>query len=126
MPPRKKPDDTSSTTSETAAGVPAIAVKPADQMTLDERVEQVCVWLLSGAREADVVEAIRANWPDQEVEILATAAMHEFEKSAETNPAAVRGWCFEATKHLYHQMARIGDFTGALRAVKQLLEIAGR
>lgn len=121
------------TTSETnsdppadAAAVPAIAAKSPADMTFLERVEQTIVWLLTGAREAEVIEAIRDLWPDQDIEPLTTAAVNQLVESADIDPAAVRGWCFEATKHLYQRMTAIGDFAGALRAVKQLYELSAR
>ena len=89
-----------------------------------ERVEQTVKWLLTGARDADVVEAIRTTWPDQELQPLILAAIDNLAKSAEFEAAVVRGWCFEATKQLYQNMTAIGDFAGALRAVKQLAELA--
>ena len=125
---RKTPDATSSTNSETSPAVdlPAIAAKPAAEMLFEERVEQTVKWLLTGSRDADVVEAIRAHWPGQELQPLVTAAMQQLIEAGETEAAAVRGWCFEATKSLYAQMVAIGDFAGALRAVKQLYELAGK
>lgn len=123
----RKHDTTSETTCETPAddALPAIA-KPSTDMTFLERVEQTIVWLLTGARESDVIEAIREMWPDQDIEPLTTAAINQLIESADVDPAAVRGWCFEATKHLYQKMVAIGDFAGALRAVKQLHEMVGR
>ena len=102
------------------------AAKPAAEMAFEERVEQTVKWLLTGSRDADVVEAIRAHWPGQELQPLVTAAMQQLIEAGETEAAAVRGWCFEATKSLYAQMVAIGDFAGALRAVKQLYELAGK
>ncbi len=129
---RKNSEPTSETKCEgtappaAAGGVPAIAAKPPAEMTLPERVEQTVRWLLTGSRDADVVDAIHAHWPDQELQPLIVAAMDELAKSAEFDPDVVRGWCFEATKQLYQQMVAIGDFAGALRAVKQLADLAGR
>lgn len=129
MPRPKKPATTSATNSDPGDKSPEateIAVKPTVDMTFLERVEQTVVWLLTGAREAEVIEAIRAMWPDQEIEPLTNEAIAELMKSADINPEAVRGWCFESTKYLYQRMTAIGDFAGALRAVKQLYEMAGK
>lgn len=51
--------------------------------------------------------------------------MDELTKSADLLPETVRGWCFEVTRDLYRKMTAIGDFAGALRAVKQILEMVG-
>ena len=55
-----------------------------------------------------------------------TAAVASLTEDGKTEAHVVRGWCFEATKSLYAQMVAIGDFAGALRAVKQLYELAGK
>lgn len=108
---RRKPPDTSS----------AISCEPSVDPA---RVEQTVKWLLTGARDADVVEAIRTTWPDQALPPLLAAAVEGLAASAEFDRSVVRGWCFEATKDLYRRMTEIGDFAGALRAVKQLADLA--
>jgi hypothetical protein len=40
------------------------------------------------------------------------------------DPQKIRGWCVEATRFLYQRMVEIGDFAGALRAVKTLSDLA--
>ncbi|TXH50106.1 MAG: hypothetical protein E6Q97_21065 [Desulfurellales bacterium] len=95
-------------------------------MALEERVEQTVKWLLTGARDADVTAAIKAHWPDQDLHPLINAAIQSLTESGRTEASAVRGWCFEATKTLYAQMVAVGDYAGALRAVKQLYELAGK
>jgi len=103
-----------------------IAAQPVADYGFEQRVEQTVKWLLTGARDADVVEAIRATWPDQKLQPLILAAVEQLAKAAEFDPDVVRGWCFEATKQLFQSMTAIGDFAGALRAVKQLAALAGR
>lgn len=88
------------------------------------RVEQTVRWLLSGARDADVVEAIRATWPDQELQPLIAAAVENLAASADYDQTVLRGWCFEATRDVYRRMVEIGDLVGALRAIKQLADLA--
>lgn len=94
---------------------------PAESM---DRVEQTIRWLLTGARDADVLEAIRTTWPDQEVKPLIAAAVEQLAQSGKFDRLVVRGWCFEVTKDLYRRMTEIGDFAGALRAVKQMWDLA--
>jgi hypothetical protein len=101
----------------------AIAKPPRDPEPL--QVEQVVRWMLSGSRDADILAGIAATFPGQPIEPLIAAAVDELAKSAETDADVVKGWCFEATKELYRRMLDIGDLVGALRAVKQLMELAG-
>ena len=127
MPRAAKSDVISSTSSDAPAGeLTAIAAKTPASMTEPERVEQTVQWLLTGARDAEIVEAIGAHWPDQDLGQLINAAVANLAESATTEADVVRGWCFEATKHLYKQMVSIGDFAGALRAVKMINDLAGR
>lgn len=87
-------------------------------------VEQIAKWILTGAREADVREAIAQTWPERDARPLIAAAIAEFSQAGQVSRAAVRGFAFEATKDLYRQMREIGDFAGALRALKQLVDLA--
>ena len=115
MAPRKTP----------AASSGTISKRPEPPPPDPARVEQALKWILTGARDADIVEAISTTWPEQALGPLLAAAMQSLAASAETDNAVVRGFCFEATKDLYRRMVEIGDFAGALRAIKQLHELAG-
>lgn len=90
------------------------------------QTNQVLKWILSGATEHDISEAIKASWPDAAARPLLVAAIEQLRDSADFDPQTVLGFCFEATRELYRRMIDIGDFAGALRAVKQLTEIAGK
>jgi hypothetical protein len=88
------------------------------------QLNQVIKWILAGATERDIAEAIAQTYPDATARPLLTAAVQQITKSANYDPRIVRGWCFEATRELYRRMVEIGDFPGALRAVKQLADYA--
>lgn len=87
-------------------------------------VEQISKWILTGNRDADVLEAIQTTWPGRDPGPLIATAIASFAAAGQVNRAAVRGFAFEATKDLYRQMREIGDFAGALRALKQLVDLA--
>ncbi len=89
-----------------------------------QAVEQIAKWVLTGAREADVLEAVAATWPGRDARPLIAEALASFSASGLVDRAMVRGFAFEATKDLYRQMREIGDFAGALRALKQLVDLA--
>lgn len=114
------PAASSSTSSDQAAAIAADLTRA----PFEKRVEQTVRWMLTGARDADVVEAIETTWPDQELRPLITAAVAQLAESGTFSRQVVRGWCFEATKDLYRRMVEIGDFAGALRAVKMLTDLA--
>lgn len=98
-------------------------------VTLDKkaaRVNQVFAWILSGATEHEVSEAIAAAWPDAKPKPLIVAAIQRIRESAAIDAETVTGFCVEATRDLYRRMIADGDFAGALKAIKQLSEIARR
>lgn len=89
-----------------------------------DQVNQVLKWILSGATERDVTEAVAISYPAADPQPLIVAAIGELRQAANCDPLTIRGFCIEATRELFRRMVEIGDFTGALRAVKQLSEIA--
>lgn len=89
------------------------------------QLNQVYKWVLSGVTEADIGEAVRQSWPDAHARPLIVAAAAQLAAAADFDPAIVAGWCIEATRDLYRRMVEIGDFAGALRAVKQLHDLTG-
>ena len=91
--------------------------------TSDAKVNQTIKWLLSGATHFDILEAIHSSYPDDDPAKLILAAMLHFETAGKFDPTVVVGWCFAATQDLYRRMVDIGDYPGALRAVKQMLEL---
>lgn len=103
-----------------AAPVPCALAVPDEAAA----VEQAVRWLLDGNRDADVLEAIVEAFPGLPALAIAQAAIHRLAEAGEIDPAIVRGFVFEATKELYRKMVGIGDFAGALRALKQLLDMA--
>ena len=78
------------------------------------------LWIVAGATEHQVAEAIKTHWPAAEVKPLIVAAIEQLRQSGQLDVKVVRGWCFEAQRDLYRRMLEIGDFAGALRAVKQI------
>jgi hypothetical protein len=78
---------------------------------------------LTGATTRDIQEAIATTYPDVDAAVILTAAMDEIAVTGHTARASLVGFCLAASKELYRRMIEIGDFPGALRAVKQMHEI---
>lgn len=102
---------------ETFAAISCLTSEP-------ERIECVVKWILTGAREMDVLEAIQAHWPNTDHRPLVAAAVGQLADAGNFDGGVVRGFCVEATKQLYRQMVELGDFAGALRAVQLLHRMA--
>jgi hypothetical protein len=86
-------------------------------------VDEVIAWLIEGHRDADIREAIRQKWPDQEPGALQLAAIEHFERAAGCDVAVVHGWALEAYRDLYRRMVKIGDFANAMKAIKELVRL---
>ncbi len=93
--------------------------KSTSQKTCDPAaVHQVFKWIIAGHSEHDVRDAIGEAWPKADPQPLIVAAIQRLADAGEYDAALVRGWCLEATRDLYRRMVEIGDFAGALRAVR--------
>jgi hypothetical protein len=99
----------------------APAVLPAD----DEQVNQVVKWILAGQMTFDIVGACKQHFPGADPGKLILGAMMYFDRQADYDSRLVNGWCFEASRELYRRMIEAGDYTGALRAVKQIQGMTG-
>ena len=99
------------------------SIKRCDPQPCDKQVNQIVKWILTGATEDDVLEAIQTAWPDSKPKPLIVAAIEKIRVAGDFDKQVVLGWCFEATRDLYRRMVEIGDFPGALRAVKQLTDL---
>lgn len=90
-----------------------------------EKVEQILKWMLAGQSEFVIAQSMAEHWPHAEPGPLITAAVDQLVKSAtENDETVVTGWCFQATRFVYQKQIEIGDYTGALRAIKQMAEFA--
>lgn len=87
------------------------------------RVNQVFKWILAGATDHDILEAVAQSWPGADAKPLIVIALEKIRGSGQVDRQTVLGWCFEATRDLYRRMVDIGDFPGALRAIKQLADL---
>ncbi len=83
-------------------------------------VEQTILWLLEGNRTPDIVEAIKENHPGDDPEKTIKAALAHFAEVGEADTTIIKGWCFEAYRELYRRMVDVGDYKGAIAAIKEL------
>lgn len=88
------------------------------------QVEQVRKWIVEGASRHDIGEAITASLPGADGKQLLAAAIARINDSAYVGEDTIRGWCLEAYREVYRRAMEVGDNGTALRAVKQILEMA--
>lgn len=81
-------------------------------------------WLLTGASEQQVREALQANYPDANAgEIMGSVQVH---LAAAGNPDAnaVKGWAIMAYRSLYQKMLATGDYDGCRKIIKEITLLA--
>jgi hypothetical protein len=88
-------------------------------------VEQARKWLLSGASDVDLIEALRTAYPGADVPALVTHVLEKVRLSGELDKRLVRGFVFEGIRTIYQKAMEIGDLGTALRSLKMLKEFAG-
>lgn len=100
------------------------AVEQLRAMTRPEaRLEQVGRWLVEGASALEIGDTIASAWPDADAAALLLEAVKKLEEAGELGPGLVLGFCTQATLQLYKDMKAIGDFAGALSAIKTLAKL---
>jgi hypothetical protein len=82
------------------------------------------VWLLEGQRSEDIQRSWAEHFPAEDFHKTLDAAWDHFERIAAAAPDVLRGWCLEAYRELHRRMVDVGDYTGALRAIKELMSYA--
>lgn len=88
-----------------------------------DRLHQVRGWILSGASEHEIAQAIAATWPDAKGRPLIVDAMKRIARDGAGDPDVVRAWTVEATRLVYQRAMEAGDYASALRALRQIVEL---
>ena len=79
---------------------------------------------MEGNRAEDIAQALANRFPNEDPAKLLSHAADHFATVAEADPLVVRGFCLEALRELYRRCFDIGDYQGALKAVKELMAYA--
>jgi hypothetical protein len=83
----------------------------------------VLQWLISGATEHDIVEALRAKYPEADPRQTLAAVREHLAVEGQPEPDALRGWVLVSYRELYRRMLEVGDFDGARKVLKNITEI---
>jgi hypothetical protein len=89
----------------------------------EQRLDQVLRWVVEGSTTLEIADTIAAAWPDAEPAALLIEATRNLEEAGAIDPVLVMGFCHQATLQLYKDMRAIGDFAGALAALKSLAKL---
>lgn len=83
----------------------------------------VLQWLISGATEADVLEALRVKYPQTDPRQTMAAVRDHLAGEGQPDADALRGWVLVAYRELYRRMLEVGDFDGARKVIKNITEV---
>jgi hypothetical protein len=87
---------------------------PADPLS------QITTWILEGQSQSDIETAIKATWPTEKARPLIVAAMKNISGAAEPDYTLMRGFLVEATRLIHRRALEAGDFSAALKALRDL------
>lgn len=82
------------------------------------------LWILEGHRDADIKESLAEAYPKEDAGKLIADTLKYLAIVSRSDTTVLRGWCLEAYRELYRKMVDVGDYAGAIRAVKELHKIA--
>lgn len=91
-----------------------------------EDVNQVFEWIVAGHSEHHVLDAIQSELGGQPARPLIEAAWVRICQTGDAPVSAIIAWAMEASRLAYQKLMESGDFAGALRAAKQVVELAER
>jgi hypothetical protein len=100
------------------------AAKPSNETPSKNAGREVVKWILAGHAEADIVDAIGKQWPGQKAKPLIVQAIAEIAEAGNVDEKLVRGFALEATREIFRKASEVADHATALRALKQMTEIA--
>lgn len=102
-----------------AAGLPPVPASWAPA------VDAVVAWIVAGGRDQQVLQLLEQQFPGLPALQLVSYALQTIRDAADVDAELLRGWAFLATKETFRRALAADDFGPALRAVKQVLDLAG-
>jgi hypothetical protein len=83
----------------------------------------VLQWLITGASEHDIAEALRVKYPDADPRKTMAAVRERLAAEGNPDADALRGWVLASYRELYRRMLEVGDFDGARKVLKNITEV---
>jgi hypothetical protein len=80
-------------------------------------------WLLSGASEQQIREALGAKYPGTDARKVLTQVQEQLAAAGNPSADAVRGWCLLSDRKLYQQRLQVGDYNGCRQVVKEIAQL---
>lgn len=86
-------------------------------------IEAVVEWLLTGASEGQVREALQEKYPSANADGVMLTVQQYLVAAGQPDADAVRGWALLSYRRLYQEMLRIGDFNGCRQVVREIVAL---
>lgn len=83
----------------------------------------VISWLLRGANEQQISEALRAEYPRARHDATMAAVQEHLAAAGQPDPDAVRGWALLSLRQLYQKQLEAGDFDGCRKSISEIIKI---
>jgi hypothetical protein len=87
-------------------------------------LREITGWIIAGHTEPDIMDAIREKFPNAKARPLIVQAMKQIADAGEPDKGLVKGFAIEGTREIYRKALEVGDHQTALRALKQLVDLA--
>jgi hypothetical protein len=81
-------------------------------------------WLLTGASEQQVREALKQNYPDADANAVMASVKSHLASAGNPDVMAVKGWAIMAYRSLYQKMLATGDYDGCRKVIKEITLLA--
>ena len=87
-----------------------------NELSAEGKVDQVATWILEGQTDFAIREAIAGTWPDELPDNILALASALIMKMGGLHVARI--------EFLYRKQIEIGEFNGAMRAVKMAMDVS--
>jgi len=77
-------------------------------------------WLLTGASEQQIHEALSQRYPNVDPGHAMQQVQAHLVAAGQPHPDAINGWCLMAYRSLYQKMLAVGDLDGCRKVVKEI------
>jgi hypothetical protein len=81
-------------------------------------------WLLTGASEQQVREALETNYPETDASKIMGSVKNHLAAAGNPDVSAVKGWAIMAYRSLYQKMLATGDYDGCRKVIKEITLLA--
>lgn len=86
--------------------------------------QQVISWLVSGATEPEIAEALAAKYPGTDPAATMQTVQQHLREAGTPDPDCLRGWTLLCLRRLYAEMLRVGDFSGCRQVLDSITKLA--